>query len=301
MTRGCTRLTSMCSARSLAFVPLVAAACQPVAVPPHDASGSVLPRSSSDLPATPGSEVEIDATSIRLNGVALEVLRSGAPVEGAFESRVSSALQAELLRLAHAASPGAATDDLRGRPSLRLRIVADARARQAALAGVMRTATTAGFGEFELAVTGADGERGIPISAPIEWLPPLPGGTKIFRGAAIALEFGQGSARGIVDASPPVMIPPRPGCTDDGDGCVDLDRLTAWAESVHADMPHEVVVTLRADDAVTIQGLVSAMDALRGRGCRMAGAALRGEAIPETCLLWNVIVDAVPPVAVAPT
>jgi hypothetical protein len=288
-------------ARSLVFVPVVAAACQPVATPPRNAIAVVLPRSSSDTPASGGPELEIDGTEIRLNGIALEILRSGAPIEGAFESRVSSPLQAELLRLSQTTSPGGPTDDLRGVPLRRLRLIAGAHTRQAALAGVLRTATTAGFHEFELAVTGPDGEHGLPISVPLEWLPPLPEGTKIHRPAAIALELGQSGARGIVDGSPPIGIPPRPGCTDDGDGCVDLDRLSAWAESVRADMPHEVAVTLRAEDAVTIQGLVSAMDALRGHGCRLAGAALRGEAIPETCLLWNVIVDAVPPVVVAPT
>jgi biopolymer transport protein ExbD len=55
--------------------------------------------------------------------------------------------------------------------------------------------------------------------------------------------------------------------------------------------PHETTVTVSAESKIPMQALISTMDALAGRGCKL-GKALKGEAVPDDCYFWQPIVEA---------
>lgn len=273
----------------------IAVGCQPVVDVPVDGRAILVPRSTSDIPRGSGAEVEIRMDGVRIGGVEAVELREGRPVDGAFVSRTSPPLSAALARQARVHAPPAEPDGLRDVPTPRLHVLADARAHQAALAGVLYTAAKSGFFDFELVVDGADGANAVPLAVPRSWLPPLPDGTHVCVGASITIELGVDTARGFTEGAPPIEIPARADCGPADHGCLDLAGLAAWTASIKAAYPHETAVSVRVDDEVTIQGLVSAIDVLRGRECRLRGALLGGEAVPEACRLWQVVVDTLPP------
>ena len=272
---------------------VVAGACQPVVDAPVDGVAILVPRSTSDIPLGSGAEVEIRMDGVRVGGVEAVKLREGRPDDGTFVARTSPPLRMALEGQARVQAPFASSDTLRGVQAPRLRIAADARAHQVALAGVLHTAAKAGFFEFELVVDGADGANAVPLAVPRSWLPPLPDDVRACGAISIAVELGVDTARGSTEFAPLVEIPAPADCAGGGDACL-AAALAAWAASIQARYPHETVATLRVDDEVTIRGLVSALDALRGRDCRLRGALLDGEPVPETCLLWQVIVDTLP-------
>lgn len=275
-------------------------ACRPVAEPTDDAAPLVLPRSTSDLLAGVGTEVEIATGGIRVAGVALPgVARAGSPAgavtDDAHATRTLPALREALAPHAAAHRPSAARDELRDLPALRMRVVADRRVAFATLADVLRTATDAGYFEFELAVEGNGGGTTIAIAVPSSWLPPLPEGVKVCRESPIFVELTPAGARGLSHDGKPTAIAARDGCVPGSAACLDREALAAFAAQMKADMPHNTVVTIRVDDAVSVELLVATTDVLRGESCRLHGAMVRGEEVPEACLLWQPILETLPP------
>jgi hypothetical protein len=69
----------------------------------------------------------------------------------------------------------------------------------------------------------------------------------------------------------------------------DHRALAATARAWKHDYPHETVALVSAEDDITYDTLVATLDTLRGPDCRLAGAMV-GEAVPDTCILWQAII-----------
>jgi biopolymer transport protein ExbD len=88
---------------------------------------------------------------------------------------------------------------------------------------------------------------------------------------------------------------PTIGLAKPGTQLTDYDRydyaaLEAKAKGYKALFPTEAVVTVSAEANIPMQVMITTMDALAGRTCKI-GKALKGEAIPEDCYFWQPIVE----------
>jgi len=54
--------------------------------------------------------------------------------------------------------------------------------------------------------------------------------------------------------------------------------------------PNETMVTISAESKIPMQTMVTTMEALAGRDCRIS-KALRGEAVPDNCYFWQPIME----------
>lgn len=72
----------------------------------------------------------------------------------------------------------------------------------------------------------------------------------------------------------------------------DYAALEAKAREYKVQNPEETVVTLSAENSIPMQVLVSTMDAMRGRECRLAKAMSGEEDVPKECMFWQPIVEA---------
>ena len=70
----------------------------------------------------------------------------------------------------------------------------------------------------------------------------------------------------------------------DGTQAEDFGQLETFARAVKRDFPGHSRVELTAESEVTLDTLVAAMDALRGRDCSLPAAPVSDE-----CLLWQVV------------
>jgi hypothetical protein len=75
--------------------------------------------------------------------------------------------------------------------------------------------------------------------------------------------------------------------------CRGFEVLTAFATEMKRLYSHETVATFEVDGDVSLQTLVSVVDAMRGDACSIGEAERRGSL--EGCLFFHVIVDAEPP------
>lgn len=273
---------------------LVATACRPVAAPVDDSTALSLPRSTSDMVAGVGTEVELGTAGILVAGVRVAPLHLDDAGPDIHASSMLPSLRDALVPHAAAHRPTAPRDDLRDVPRLPMRVLADRRVVFAALAGVLQTAAEGGYLDFELAVDGNEGGASIAIAVPRYWLPPLPEGVHVCHEFPIVAELRPDGIRGFGPDGEVHTIAARAGCVPGSSACLDREALAGFAAAMKADMPHETVVTVRVDSAITVELLVATLDVLRGESCRLRGAITEGEEVPEACMFWQAIVDTLP-------
>jgi biopolymer transport protein ExbD len=83
----------------------------------------------------------------------------------------------------------------------------------------------------------------------------------------------------------------KPGAPMDDFERYDYVALEAKAKEIKQRFKHETIVTLSAENHVSMQVLTSAMDAVRGSDCKLS--SLEADApMPEACLFFQPIVQA---------
>lgn len=110
-----------------------------------------------------------------------------------------------------------------------------------------------------------------------------------FRVAATSQQQGASAGRDR-DSNAPTIALAKPGAGLDDFARYDYAALEALAHKYKQAFPEESVVTLSAEGKVPLAALVQTMDALRGKDCHLARAAV-GEVPPE-CLFWQPVVEA---------
>ncbi|MDC0676037.1 hypothetical protein [Nannocystis radixulma] len=71
----------------------------------------------------------------------------------------------------------------------------------------------------------------------------------------------------------------------------DFAAIAAFALQTKRAHPKEAIATLRVDGDVTLQALVSVLDAVRGEGCLLNDAFMGVGRIPDVCIFFSPIVE----------
>jgi len=93
------------------------------------------------------------------------------------------------------------------------------------------------------------------------------------------------------DSKAPTIGLAKPGAPMNDYDRYDYAALEAKAKSYKSLFPNEVVVTISAESAIPMQVLITTMDALTGRMCKLAKALKGGEKLPDDCYFWQPIVE----------
>ncbi len=92
------------------------------------------------------------------------------------------------------------------------------------------------------------------------------------------------------DSKRPTIPLAKPGTPLNEYDRYDYDALQASAQKYKSTFANETVVTISAEAKIPMQVLISTMDALAGKTCKI-GKALKGEAVPDDCYFWQPIVE----------
>jgi biopolymer transport protein ExbD len=93
------------------------------------------------------------------------------------------------------------------------------------------------------------------------------------------------------DSGAPTIPLAKPGTPLNDYARYDYDALEQRVKSYKDMFPNETAVTISAESNVPMQAIISTMDALAGRECKLA-KALKGEGVPANCYFWQPIVEA---------
>ncbi|PCC74197.1 Biopolymer transport protein ExbD/TolR [Nannocystis exedens] len=110
-----------------------------------------------------------------------------------------------------------------------------------------------------------------------------------FRISADGQQDGAEAGKG-TDSKAPTIPLAKPGTPLTDYDRYDYGALEQKAKSYKDLFPNETTVTISAEGNVPMQALISTMDALAGRTCKL-GRALKGENIPADCYFWQPIVE----------
>ena len=92
------------------------------------------------------------------------------------------------------------------------------------------------------------------------------------------------------DSSRPSIPLKTPGAPLDEYDRYAYDKLEAKAKELKSAYPKEFTATVSAENSIPFQVMIGTMDALRGGECKELDP--QGGKVPDTCLFWNVIIEA---------
>lgn len=93
-----------------------------------------------------------------------------------------------------------------------------------------------------------------------------------------------------VDSNLPTIPLARPGTPLNDFDRYDYAALEQKVRLYKDLYPNETMVTISAESKIPMQTMVTTMEALAGRDCRIS-KALRGEAVPDNCYFWQPIME----------
>jgi hypothetical protein len=252
--------------------------------------GVALPRSNVDEPTRGGTEILITSSQLSVDRTPLLALTAGRPAPGVFVRHVAPSLRDTLVTIAEA-EHGPADDGLHGRGHVTL--VADRATPFDTFADVLFTATKAGFTEADLVVYDGRELHGLPLHLPAAWLPPRQ--VDIRAAATIGLTFAvhRDAVETRATDVEPQLFPNPAACEPSPSGCHDLEAIAAFAEQLQQRFPYQAVATFRVDGDVSLQALVSLVDAVRGQACHLRDT--QTIYMPPECWFFLPVVDAEPP------
>lgn len=255
------------------------------------------PQSTSDAPQEGGVELRISPTMLYVEGEAVLPLVRGRAMADAFTGHASAKLRgafAEAGRRRHVRAERAGTT-MRARVS----VLADRSTPMLTILDAAHTATGAGFTAFELLVHDGDELRGLPFKITQD-LPPQDDEWGREKPLGLLYTVHADSVVGSIanqstpGRGPGITYTRSTTCAPNAHDCHDLAALVKRVKSYKSMFPSEVVATYHVDPDVTLQGLVSLLDLVRGEGCALIGP-YRGESMPDECMFWRTILDLNPP------
>lgn len=238
------------------------------------------PRSTMDWPLQQGPLVQLRAGQILVDRAPVVALDGGRRAADAFVEHRSPALQRAIAASIADADP-------------RVLLAADHATPFATITDTLFTATHAGVTDVTLVVDDGYGLRGIPITGPREWLPQDPN-IRHDRPLQFLFTISNDAVQMLPPGGEAQSVGHRERCDAPPGGCHDLAGIAAFVTAMKDRYPHETVATFRLAGDVSLQAAIAVIDAVRGETCRLADAQ-KGAEVPQTCKLWQTIVDADPP------
>jgi hypothetical protein len=112
-----------------------------------------------------------------------------------------------------------------------------------------------------------------------------------FRVSAAGQQAGAEAGKEADSKNPTIPLAKQGAPLDDFDR-YDYAALEAKAVEYKRLYPHEVTVTVSAENSIPMQVLINTMDAMRGQECLLLGAFTQNEEVPPECYFWQPIVEA---------
>ncbi len=239
------------------------------------------PSSTSDEPLHAGIEVTLTPAAIRVGHDEIMSLHEGRAADPTVH----------VLGPLRDAIDAIIADETDGGP-LALQLLADADTPYRTVVDVLFTASKAGLDSTQLVVLDAGQARGLSVFEPRAWRRPSgepkdapPAATWVTVTAdAVTLRVTDDTTHRETTSTLARRCEPGSACAR---------ALTAAAQRVKAQRPHETLAHIDADDGIRLQQVIDVADALRGPDCR--GRSFEtGDPVSDACLLWQPVLDATP-------